>query len=274
MSTLIEVEKVWKYYGKLLVNEDISLYVNSGEIVSLLGPNGAGKTTLVKQIYGELKPDRGVIRVLNRDPNSIQVKRRMGIIPQETEPFEDLTVEDNIYYIGKLKGMSKGEVLRNLRALLEALGLEEHRKKLGRNLSGGLKRKLLIAMALVNDPDVVIMDEPTTGLDPISRREVWEILNKIRKDGRGILLTTHYMEEAERLSDRIYFINRKIIAQGKTHEIKEKFTSWYEVYDYSTGKVYKVRAEEIKEFLMKINGKFEVRLPSLEEIYLRVVKSD
>ncbi|MEM1645367.1 MAG: ABC transporter ATP-binding protein [Ignisphaera sp.] len=268
------VERVWKYFGKLLVNEDISLHVDSGEIVSLLGPNGAGKTTLVKQIYGELKPDKGTIRVLGKDPNSIEVKRKMGIIPQETEPFEDLTVEDNIYFMGKLKGMKKDEVLRNLRNLLEALGLEDYRKKLARNLSGGLKRKLLIAMALVNDPEIVIMDEPTTGLDPISRREVWEILDKIRKDGRGILLTTHYMEEAERLSDRIYFINRRIIAEGTTHEIKEKFSSWYEVYDYSTGNIYRVRTEEIKDFLMKLNGKFEVRLPSLEEVYLKVVKND
>ncbi|AKA74338.1 ABC transporter ATP-binding protein [Saccharolobus solfataricus] len=271
---VIEVNNVWKAYGKIIANEDITMRVKEGEIVALLGPNGAGKTTLVKQIYGELTPTKGEIRVLGKKPTDSHVKKFLGVIPQECEPYGDLTVWDNIYYMGRLKGVNKDEIRKRGEELLERLDLTSKRNTLARDLSGGLKRRTLIAMALVNNPKLLILDEPTTGLDPEARREVWEILLNMRKEGQSMLLTTHYLDEAERLADRIYFLSRKIIVEGTPAQIKEKFADWYEVTDYTNGKVYKVKGEEeLKKIIMSINGKFEVRMPSLEEIYLQVMKS-
>ncbi len=270
---VIDVRGVWKLYGKLVANENISMSVDEGEIVSLLGPNGAGKTTLVKQIYGELTPSKGEIKVLGKKPTDRNVKKLIGVVPQECEPYGDLTVWDNIYYMGKLKGVNKEFIKNKGEELLDKLDLKDKRNTLARDLSGGLKRRTLIAMALINDPKLLILDEPTTGLDPEARREVWDILMKMKREGRSMLLTTHYLEEAERLADKIYFLSRKIIAEGTPSQIKEKFAEWYEVIDYSTGKTYKVRGEdELKSLILKLNGKFEVRMPSLEEIYLQVIK--
>jgi len=270
----VEVWGVWKSFGPILANEDISMDLERGEIVSLLGPNGAGKTTLVRQIYGELRPEKGRISLLGSKPSDSSVKERVGGIPQECSPYDDLSVWDNVYYVGKLKGV-KGEVLKErIRSLLTGLGLWERRDSLADLLSGGMKRKLLIAMALVNDPELVILDEPTVGLDPESRREVWDLLNQLRASGKGILLTTHYLDEAERLSDRVYFLNRKIVAKGTPSQIKERFSDQYDVIDYTTGRTIRVSGDKVKDVVSKMSGKFEVRLPSLEEIYLEVLSDD
>ncbi|MEM3222129.1 MAG: ABC transporter ATP-binding protein [Saccharolobus sp.] len=273
--SVIEVRNVWKSYGKLVANENVSMTLKEGEIVSLLGPNGAGKTTLVKMIYGELNPDKGEIRVLGKKPSDRNIKKILGVIPQECEPYGDLTVLDNIYYMGRLKGVNKELIRSRGEELLYKLDLLSKRNTLARDLSGGTKRRVLIAMALINDPKLLILDEPTTGLDPEGRREVWEILLEMKKEGRSMLLTTHYLDEAERLADRIYFLNKRVIAEGTAAQIKEKFADWYDVIDYTNGKVYKVKGEEeLKKIIMSLNGKFEVRMPSLEEVYLQVIKNE
>ena len=273
--SVIEVRNVWKSYGKLVANENVSMTLKEGEIVSLLGPNGAGKTTLVKMIYGELNPDKGEIRVLGKKPSDRNIKKMLGVIPQECEPYGDLTVFDNIYYMGRLKGVSKELIRSRGEELLYKLDLLSKRNTLARDLSGGTKRRVLIAMALINDPKLLILDEPTTGLDPEGRRDVWEILLEMKKEGRSMLLTTHYLDEAERLADRIYFLNKRVIAEGTAAQIKEKFADWYDVIDYTNGKVYKVKGEEeLKKIIMSLNGKFEVRMPSLEEVYLQVIKNE
>lgn len=270
---LISVEHVWKLYGNLVANEDISLSLYEGEIVALLGPNGAGKTTLVKQLYGELLPNKGKIIVLGHEPRNREIKKHLGVIPQEVEPYGDLTAWDNIYYMGRIKGVRGNEIRQRGEELLKRLDLYEKRNVLAMNLSGGMKRKVLLAMALINNPKVLILDEPTTGLDPKARREVWEILLELKKEGKSILLTTHYLDEAEKLSDRVYFIKKRVIFEGRTSEIKKKFSDWYEVIDYETGKVMRVKGEdELKETLINMKGRFEVRLPSLEEIYLEVFR--
>ncbi|AHC51896.1 MarR family transcriptional regulator [Sulfolobus acidocaldarius SUSAZ] len=271
---LVEVNNVWKLYGKFVANENISMNIEEGEIVALLGPNGAGKTTLVKQLYGELNPNKGEIRVLGSKPTDRGIKKHMGVVPQECEPYGDLTVWDNIYYMARIKGVDRERAKERTKELLEQLELSDKGKTLGRDLSGGLKRRLLISMALVNDPKLIILDEPTTGLDPQARREVWDILLKLRKEGKSILLTTHYLEEAERLANRIYFIYRRILVEGTPSEVKDKFANWYDVIDYSTGNVYRVKGEdEVKRIIQQLNGKFEVKAPSLEDVYLEVIKS-
>ncbi|WP_149528944.1 ABC transporter ATP-binding protein [Sulfuracidifex tepidarius] len=271
---LLNVNHLWKKYKNFVANEDVTLHVDEGEIVALLGPNGAGKTTLVKQVYGELYPTKGEIEVLGGKPWEGKIKRKMGVIPQECVPYGDLTVEDNLYYIARIKGLDRNTAQRNVQDIMEKLDLSKRKKVMTRDLSGGLKRRLLIGMALVNSPSLIILDEPTTGLDPEARRDVWNLLLSLKEQGKGMLLTTHYLDEAERLADRIYFLNRKVISEGTPSQIKEKFSAYYEVIDYSTGKTYYVKEDEIKDFVAKLNGRFEVRLPSLEEIYLKVINND
>jgi ABC-type multidrug transport system, ATPase component len=268
----IEVVGLSKSYGKVVALEDISLEVREGELVSLLGPNGAGKTTLVRHLYCELRPEKGFIRVLGVDPCDREVRLRMGVTPQEAQPYGDLTVFDNVYYAARVRGVPRDKAREMALETIRRLGLWEHRNRYVMDLSGGLRRRTLVAMAVVHSPEVLVLDEPTTGLDPMGRREFWDVLRQLKGEGRAILLTTHYMEEAEALSDRVYFINRKVLAEGTPAELRKRFAFYYEVIDLEEGKVYKVREDEVKEFVAKLRGKFEVRAPSLEEVYLEVMR--
>jgi len=268
----IEVVGLSKSYGKVVALEDVSLEVRKGELVSLLGPNGAGKTTLVRHLYCELRPEKGFVRVLGVDPCDREVRLRMGVAPQEAQPYGDLTVFDNVYYAARVRGVPRDKAREMALETIRRLGLWEHRDRYVMDLSGGLRRRTLVAMAVVHSPEVLVLDEPTTGLDPMGRREFWDVLRQLKGEGRAILLTTHYMEEAEALSDRVYFINRKVLAEGTPAELRKRFAFYYEVIDLEEGKVYKVREDEVKEFVAKLRGKFEVRAPSLEEVYLEVMK--
>jgi ABC-2 type transport system ATP-binding protein len=268
----IEVVGLSKSYGKVVALEDVSLEVREGELVSLLGPNGAGKTTLVRHLYCELRPEKGFIRVLGVDPCDREVRLRMGVTPQEAQPYGDLTVFDNVYYAARVRGVPGDKAREMALDTVRRLGLWEHRNRYVMDLSGGQRRRTLVAMAVVHSPEVLVLDEPTTGLDPMGRREFWDVLRQLKGEGRAILLTTHYMEEAEALSDRVYFINRKVLAEGTPAELRKRFAFYYEVIDLEEGKVYKVREDEVKEFVAKLRGKFEVRAPSLEEVYLEVMK--
>ena len=268
----IEVVGLSKSYGKVVALEDVSLEVREGELVSLLGPNGAGKTTLVRHLYCELRPEKGFVRVLGVDPCDREVRLRMGVAPQEAQPYGDLTVFDNVYYAARVRGVPRDKAREMALETIRRLGLWEHRNRYVMDLSGGQRRRTLVAMAVVHSPEVLVLDEPTTGLDPMGRRELWDVLRQLKGEGRAILLTTHYMEEAEALSDRVYFINRKVLAEGTPAELRKRFAFYYEVVDLEEGKVYKVREDEVKEFVAKLRGKFEVRAPSLEEVYLEVMK--
>jgi ABC-type multidrug transport system, ATPase component len=268
----IEVVGLSKSYGKVVALEDVSLEVRKGELVSLLGPNGAGKTTLVRHLYCELRPEKGFVRVLGVDPCDREVRLRMGVTPQEAQPYGDLTVFDNVYYAARVRGVPRDKAREMALETIRRLGLWEHRNRYVMDLSGGQRRRTLVAMAVVHSPEVLVLDEPTTGLDPMGRREFWDVLRQLKGEGRAILLTTHYMEEAEALSDRVYFINRKVLAEGTPAELRKRFAFYYEVIDLEEGKVYKVREDEVKEFVAKLRGKFEVRAPSLEEVYLEVMK--
>ena len=270
----ILVKDLYRRFGPVVALDGVSVEVRRGEVVSLLGPNGAGKTTLVRHLYCELRPQRGLVRVLGDDPCKVSVRRRVGVVPQEAEPYEDLTVFDNIYYAARLRGLGKARAREAAAEVVKLLGLEEHRSRYVMDLSGGLKRRVLIGMAIVHDPDVLVLDEPTTGLDPLARRETWDLLRQLKEEGKSVLLTTHYMEEAEALSDRVYFLNRKVIAHGSPAELRARFTYYYEVIDYSTGRTMRVPEGKVKEVVASLAGKFEVRIPSLEEIYLEVVGRD
>lgn len=233
--SVLEVRDLTKVYpGRrgnppVRANEGISLTVRQGEIVAILGPNGAGKSTFLKQVAGQLLPTSGSVRVCGIDAveQPLQAKRVLSVIPQECTPYDSLTVEEHVRYFGVIKGMEPRTSVEETARLLTSTGLTEHRRKLVRELSGGLKRRVLIALALAGPGNrLLLLDEPTTGLDPESRRSVWKVVEGMAHAGRGILLTTHYIDEAEFLADRIVIIAKgRILAQGTSSEIASHSTA-------------------------------------------------
>ncbi len=198
-----------KRFGEHVAVDRLSLTVRRGECVGLLGPNGAGKSTTLKLLLGQLAPDAGRIRVLDHDvPREGRAARaRVGVVPQADALDPDFTVEENLRVYGRYFGMSGRQARARVPELLEFAGLNGKQHAKLQELSGGMKRRLTLARALVNDPDVLFLDEPTTGLDPQARHLIWDRLKKLLAAGKTILLTTHFMEEAERLCDRLAIVD-------------------------------------------------------------------
>lgn len=217
----IEVNNLVKNYGSLIAVNHISFSVNAGEVFAFLGPNGAGKTTTVEMIESIRKPLQGSITIFGHDiPTAFHhVKEKIGILPQEFRSFERLTVRETLDYFASLF-----EKKANIDDIIKAMNLNENENKLYKELSGGLKQRVGVAISLVNDPDIVFLDEPTTGLDPKARREVWDVIAGLRNKGKTVFLTTHYMEEAEYLADRIAIIHKgSIIAEGTLEELISRY---------------------------------------------------
>jgi len=216
----IDVERLTKRYGDLLAVNDISFHVRAGEVFAFLGPNGAGKTTTVEIIETIRPPTSGSVRLLGMDVTTRKrdIVPRIGVLPQGFSSFDRITVRETIQYYARLFGRGN----RDVDGLIELAHLGDKRDEQFRNLSGGLKQRLGIAIALVNDPEVVFLDEPTTGLDPRARREVWDVLLSLKKNGKTVFLTTHYMEEAELLADTVAIISKgQIIAMGSPDDLIE-----------------------------------------------------
>jgi ABC-2 type transport system ATP-binding protein len=219
----IEVFHVTKAYGSLRAVDDVSFSVKKGEVFSLLGPNGAGKTTLIEILEGVRKKDEGDVNVLGCDPwqNGDLLHRRVGIIPQHFTFVEKSTPKEAVKYYAKIFGVR----VDTDRILKEVL-LEDSANVLFEKLSGGQKQKMGLALSLVNYPELLFLDEPTTGLDPNARRAVWDVIRKFKTSGKTIVLTTHYLEEAEHLSDRVAIMDHgRIIAIGTSDEIIASFGS-------------------------------------------------
>ena len=211
MSSAITVENVVKKYGDLTAVNDVSFDVEDGEVFGLLGPNGAGKSTLIRMMTTLVPITSGRIVVSGYDvsahPN--EARLRIGVIPQAMTTDYDLSVEENLSIYAKLYGVPADVRKRHITELLELVKLADRRKSLVKTLSGGMRRRVEIARGLVHNPDILFLDEPTTGLDPVSRADVWEMLTLIRREHElTILITTHYMDEADRLCDRIAIIDK------------------------------------------------------------------
>lgn len=212
-----------RYKGGVHANRNISLEANPGEVLGILGPNGAGKTTLVRQITTELLPTSGEIRVFGVDAvaDPIGVKNLMGIVPQEAQLFEMLTVRETLRIFGKLRGLSGRDVNRRAEDVISELRLEAHANVVNVKLSGGLKRRVMVGLAALAEPGLIVLDEPTTGLDPQSRRDLWNLVREHSSRGAAILMTTHYMEEAEELCDRVGIIsNGRLLALDSVAGLK------------------------------------------------------
>jgi len=215
---ILKVESLRKSYGSLNAVDGISFSVQPGECFGLLGPNGAGKTTTIRMLYGYTPRDSGQLELfgLDIDKGLREIKRRIGICQQEDSLDPDLTVRDNLIGYARYFAIPRQEAERRADELLGFFALRNRAKDKIMVLSGGLKRRLMLARALVNQPELLILDEPTTGLDPQSRQLLWEKLAELKKNGLTILLTTHYMEEAERLCDRLVIVDHgRILVEGK-----------------------------------------------------------
>jgi ABC-2 type transport system ATP-binding protein len=219
----IEISGVKKYYGNLNAVDGVSFTVNEGEVFGLLGPNGAGKTTLVEIMEGLRKRDEGDVKVLGLDPwtKGYSLHKKIGVIPQDFTFFEKASPREAVKYYADLFGVSvdSDEILR------EVL-LDDSAGVFFENLSGGQKQKMGLALSLVNSPELLFLDEPTTGLDPTARRAIWEVIRALKRKGKTVILTTHYLDEAQQLSDRVAIMNHgRIVAMGTSDEIIEEHGS-------------------------------------------------
>jgi ABC-2 type transport system ATP-binding protein len=245
----VQTLKLTRKFGELTAVDGIDLGIKKGELFALLGPNGAGKTTTINMLCCLLKPTGGTARIMGYDilKQPFQVKGAIGVSPQETVISQRLNSQENLELIGRTHGMEATELKRRSQELLSTMGLTSRAKDQVRKFSGGMKRRLNIMMALVHNPQVVFLDEPTLGLDPQARRTIWEYIMKLKKE-KTILLTTHYMDEADFLADRIGIIDEgKIVALGTSHELKnsilEMQTMVIQTQGLTEATVEKIRAK-------------------------------
>ncbi len=215
MTSLLDVEGLGKSFGALVAVSDVSFAVAPGELVGVLGPNGAGKTTTVSMIAGLVTPDRGEVRIGGRPlaGDTDPLKRRIGLVPQDLALYDELTARDNLRFFGALYRLRGGALDVAVASVLGLVGLADRARDRVRTFSGGMKRRLNLAAGLLHDPDVLILDEPTVGVDPQSRNAIFDNLEALKARGKALLYTTHYMEEAERLADRIVILDHgRVIA--------------------------------------------------------------
>ncbi|MBW7840168.1 MAG: ABC transporter ATP-binding protein [Chitinophagaceae bacterium] len=220
---MIEIKNLRKSYNGHAALKGISFAIQKGEFYGLLGPNGAGKTTTISIMSSILKPDSGevIIDGMNIDTHPGQAKQLIGVVPQEIALYGDLTASENLHFWGGLYGVSSSELKKRSEEVLHLFGLYDRRNDNVKTYSGGMKRRINIAAALLHQPKILFMDEPTVGIDPQSRNLIFEVIEKLHKEGMTIVYTTHYMEEAERFCDRIGIIdNGQIIAEGTLKELK------------------------------------------------------
>jgi len=274
----IDVRNLHKRYKNgVWGNKNITFFANPGEIMAFLGPNGAGKTTLVRQMTTELIPTSGRIYILGNDAvdNPRLAKSALGIVPQDVDLFDYLTVHQHLRIFAKLRGL-RGKAA-NMRAseLLGDLGLDKYSHTEIKKLSGGLKRRLLIGIAALANPPIMILDEPTTGLDPESRKDVWEFLKVYRNNGSTVVLTTHYMEEAEELSDRVGIIKEgEFLALDTITQLRSDYGYEYKItfkegLPNNTNILY---GSDYTQLVQRVTNRgiseFSIAQTSLEDIYL------
>jgi ABC-2 type transport system ATP-binding protein len=224
---VLEVKNLQKSFGSIRAVQDISFSVEAGEVFTIIGPNGAGKTTTLEMIEGLVTPDHGEIHFgdMNWGHHAVAIKMKIGVQPQSSAMFDLLTPEENLDLFATFYKKA-----RPTEEILELINLTEHRKNQVKKLSGGQRQRLAIGLAMISDPDIIFLDEPTTGLDPQARRHIWDIILELKKLGKTTILTTHYMEEAEKLSDRVCIVDQgNIVTIDTPSALIEKLTKEREV---------------------------------------------
>lgn len=276
---MIICENLHKNFEDVNAVDGISMKVPDGTFLGVLGPNGAGKTTLLRMMTGLLVPDSGTVefdgRPMNR--NGVNVKRNIGVTSQHVNLDKELTVEENMEFTGRLYRMGKTEIAESTDRLLTFLGLDSVRKRAAQNLSGGMKRKLMIARALIHNPKYLFLDEPTVGIDPGARRDIWEFLRMEHKKGKTILLTTHYIEEVQHLCSDVMMIDSgKIFRQDTPKALIEEIGA-YKV-EYDTGE--RLESEFFTDFASAKLRAAQIEYPcsvlssTLEDVFFRYTSKE
>ena len=296
-AAVVEVTSLFKQYDGLRAVDNISFEVYEGEVFAFLGPNGAGKTTTVEILECIRPVTSGTARIFNydvtRNSDIVEIKKRIGVLPQDFSALDKLTVKENIDLIGDMYAKHLDIV-----EIVKLLDLEDKTNERFENLSGGLKQRVGIAAALVSDPKLVFLDEPTTGLDPKARREVWAVIENLRKLGKTVFLTTHYMEEAQVLADRVAIINKgKIAVLGSPQELISKYGGLkalvirngdeklaamlrdkFDKVSVNDHEDILVKIDDVNEFWqvmsaltdMKLDKDIEIQTPTLEDVFLKI----
>ncbi|MDQ6862489.1 MAG: ABC transporter ATP-binding protein [Thermoproteota archaeon] len=294
----VEAVQVYKLYkgSKYAALNNVSVDVEPGQIFTLLGRNGAGKTTFVRICATQLAPTKGIVRVLGYDilKEAGKIRNLISVVPQESRPLRALTPWDHVYNWLQIRGESKYDAKKKTEKILHKLELYEAKDTPAMNLSGGMKQKILVAMAMATDAQLLFLDEPTIGLDPVSRRQVWSAIKDWKNEGKSILLTTHYMDEAEMLSDSIVIIDKgRVIADGTMRDLRkiipqniridiakdsmdiELLKSYGSVVDTGTGTLrvftFESTIKEISDFAIKKNLSFTVSPITLDDVFVSLV---
>jgi lipooligosaccharide transport system ATP-binding protein len=297
-STVVHIKNMVKKYGDFTAVEGISLEISQGECFGILGPNGAGKSTLMRVMYGSSQITSGEVFILglNVKQHMSEIKSRIGVVPQEDGLDTDLSVIENLLIYGSFYDLDKKIISDRADSLLRMMKMEDRTDRAVETLSGGMKRRLAIARGLINQPDILFLDEPTTGLDPQARRWVWDFFKSLKEQNSTLIMTTHYMEEAEFLCDRIAIVDHgKILAIGKPSDMireqigyeviefdcaakdlnyyVEKIRSQgfeYQVY-HQTIHVFMKESQSAKEIIQNFSGdRVVIRRPSLNDVFLRL----
>lgn len=291
----VRARGVGKRFGSFAALEGLDLEVYAGECVGLLGPNGAGKSTFIGCLYGVVLRSEGELEVFGYDPaeNPRQIKRHLGVVPQENALDEELTVLENMQIYARFEGLSPVKALPRINELLVHMSLDHKRDATIRTLSGGMKRRLAFVRALLSDPELLILDEPTTGLDPTVRHLLWEKVQELRQAGKTVLVTTHYMHEAELLCDRIIILNKgSVVGSGAPRELIDQETPGYVAIfgpdqeaavkaampkdwdSFAQGRQCCIRAPRLEDLLefQKSAGvtPLQMRPSNLEDVYLKL----
>ncbi|HET8739677.1 MAG TPA: ABC transporter ATP-binding protein [Acidimicrobiia bacterium] len=249
-ESLVQARGLTKRFGDFTAVDAIDFDIHPGEAFGFLGPNGAGKTSTMKMITTVSPITEGKLTVFGIDPmvDGRSIRQRIGVVPQEDNLDQELTVAENLYIYGRYHDMKKSEIMPRIEELLEFAQLTERKDSEVEPLSGGMKRRLTIARALINNPDLIILDEPTTGLDPQARHLLWDRLYRLKQQGATLIITTHYMDEAEQLCDRLVVMDQgKIAAEGSPREL---------IQAYSTREVVELRfgEEDKDQAVLKLDG--------------------
>jgi ABC-2 type transport system ATP-binding protein len=274
---MLHFDSVKKTFGKIIAVEDFSLQVNPGEIFGLLGPNGAGKTTSVNLAIGLLQPDSGTVELTGLgSPLSPEVRARIGVAPQALALYQDLSGQENLAFFGKLQGLSGGRLRERVEWALEFVQLYDRRKDRLKTYSGGMKRRLNLAAALVHDPALLLLDEPTVGVDPQSRNAIFENILSLRKEGRTVIYTTHYMEEAQRLCDRVAIMDQgKLLALDTVPNLLKQYGGKNTIYAVTPEGELTIETDDPIQSLNDLLKhhqliQFRVENPNLESAFLKL----
>lgn len=271
---MIRVNNATKKFNGFTAVDKMNLQINPGDFLGLLGPNGAGKTTLIKMLTGLLKPTCGQIYIndskMNRDNG--EVKKILGVVPQYTNLDKELTVYQNLVFAAKLFRLK--DYNKKIEELLEFVELSDFKDRKAMDLSGGMARRLMIAKALINDPKILFLDEPTVGIDLNGRRRIWDILKFMNKMGKTVLLTTHYIEEAEYLCNKVCLIDKgKIIKKDTPRNLREELGKYTVEYFDSEMKTkysfFKEKEEVIKYSSKFVSSSYTIRETTLEDVFYK-----